>query len=222
METELFDNIKNRLFTAVIGDVLDAMGHRNQFLSAGILPLQAGTRIVGRAMTVLEADYPDGNGSGPLSDRPFGIMFEALDDLKPGEIYLASGSSLNYALWGGLMSTRAQHLAAAGAILDGYVRDTAEIRRLNFPVFSRGAYAQDQGVRGKVLDYRVPLTIGAVTINNGDLIVADDEGVLIVPRGVEAEAIEAAMEKVETENEVANAIRGGMSTVEAFDRFGVM
>ena len=222
METEFFDNIRTRLFTAVIGDVLDTMGHRNQFLPAGILPLQAGTRIVGRAMTVLEADYPEGAGHGPLSDKPFGVMFEALDDLKPGEIYVASGSSLNYALWGGLMSIRTQHLAAAGAILNGYVRDTAEIRRLNFPVFSRGAYAQDQGVRGKVLDYRVPLTIGAVTVNNGDLIVADDEGVLIVPRGVEQQAIEAAFEKVATENEVARAIRGGMSTVEAFERFGVM
>ncbi|MEP3428314.1 MAG: RraA family protein [Roseibium sp.] len=222
MDKQTIEKIKTELFTAVIGDALDAMGCRHQFLPAGVAPLQQGTRIVGRAMTVLEADYPEGDGNGPLADKPFGLMFEALDDLKPGEIYITSGASLNFALWGGLMSTRAQHLSAAGAILDGYVRDTDEIRNLNFPVFSRGAYAQDQGVRGKVIDYRVPLTIGKVSINDGDLIVADDEGVLVVPKAAEAKAIEDAFEKVATENLVAKAIRDGMSSQEAFERFGVM
>lgn len=222
MDKQTIEKIRTELFTAVIGDALDAMGYRNQFLPAGVAPLQQGTRIVGRAMTVLEADYPEGDGNGPLADKPFGLMFEALDDLKPGEIYITSGASLNFALWGGLMSTRAQHLSAAGAILDGYVRDTDEIRNLNFPVFSRGAYAQDQGVRGKVIDYRVPLTIGNVSINDGDLIVADDEGVLVVPKAAEAKAIEDAFEKVATENLVAKAIRDGMSSQEAFERFGVM
>ncbi|MEP1933985.1 MAG: RraA family protein [Roseibium sp.] len=222
MDKQTIEKIRTELFTAVIGDALDAMGYRHQFLPAGVAPLQQGTRIVGRAMTVLEADYPKGDGNGPLADKPFGLMFEALDDLKPGEIYITSGASLNFALWGGLMSTRAQHLSAAGAILDGYVRDTDEIRNLNFPVFSRGAYAQDQGVRGKVIDYRVPLTIGKVSINDGDLIVADDEGVLVVPKAAEAKAIEDAFEKVATENLVAKAIRDGMSSQEAFERFGVM
>lgn len=218
----MFKRIQDELFTAVVGDVLDVMGYRRQFLPPGLVPLMAGTRLVGRAMPVLEADYPDGSGHGPLTDRPFGVMFEALDDLRPGEIYIASGASLTYALWGGLMSTRAQHLAAAGAILDGFIRDTEEIRRLGFPVFSRGAYAQDQGVRGKVLAYRTPIEIGGVRIADGDLIVADDEGVLVVPRAVEAEAIAAAFVKVATENEVALAIKGGMSSKEAFETFGVM
>jgi regulator of RNase E activity RraA len=217
-----FERIRTELFTAVIGDVLDGMGFRDQFLPAGIRPLQPGTRLVGRAMTVLEADYPDGGGRGPLSEGSFGLMFEALDDLKPGEIYFATGWSLDYALWGGLMSTRAQHLSAAGAILNGYIRDTDEIRRLDFPVFSRGAYAQDQGVRGKVLDYRVQLRIGAVGIAPGDLIVADDEGVLVIPGEAEEEAIAAAFAKAATENEVARAIREGMSSQEAFRRFGIM
>ncbi len=217
-----FERIRTDLFTAVIGDVLDQRGYTHQFLAAGLVPLVPGTRLVGRAMTVLEAPYSDGAGRGPLSDKPFGLMFEALDDLKPGEIYIADGASLSCALWGGLMSTRALHLKAAGAILNGYVRDTSEIRRLGFPVFSRGAYAQDQGVRGKVVDYRMPLQIGAVSIRDGDLIVADDEGVLIVPQEVETEVIAAAEEKVATENEVAIAIKGGMSTVDAFRKFGVM
>ncbi|GAA6208210.1 RraA family protein [Cognatishimia sp. WU-CL00825] len=221
-DQQLFEQITNNLFTAVVGDVLDVMGYRKQFLAQPIKPLVPGTKIVGRAMTVLEADYLEGAGNGPLADKPFGVMFKALDDLRPGEIYIASGASLDYALWGGLMSTRAQHLNAAGAILNGYIRDTDEIKKLEFPVFSRGSYAQDQGVRGKVLDYRVPIMVDGVLVTPGDLIFADDEGVLIIPRAVEAEAVAAALEKCATENQVAVAIRGGMSTQEAFETYGVM
>lgn len=221
-DQDLFNLMKTQLFTALVGDVLDVMGYQNQFLPQPIKPLVAGTKIAGRAMPVLEADYPEGSGQGPLSDQPFGVMFAALDDLKPGEIYIASGASLTYALWGGLMSTRAQHLAAEGAILDGYIRDTDEIRKLGFPVFSRGSYAQDQGVRGKVIDYRVPIHVGGVAVRPGDLIFGDDEGVLVIPQAVEDQAIAAALEKLATENEVAKAIRAGMSTQEAFATFGVM
>jgi len=217
-----FAQIKDTLFTAVVGDVLDTMGYRNQFLPQAIKPLVKGTNIVGRAMPVLEADYPEGDGNGPLSDKPFGIMFEALDDLKEDEIYIATGSSFDYALWGGLMSTRAQHLKAAGAILNGFIRDTGEIERLGFPAFSRGSFAQDQGVRGKVIDYRVPVMIDGIQILPGDLIFADDEGVLIIPKAVEEEAIERALEKAATESEVSTAIKDGMSTVKAFETFGVM
>lgn len=221
-DAALFDLMKTQLFTAVVGDVLDVLGYRNQFLPQPIKPLVAGTKIAGRAMTVLESDYLEGAGNGPLSGKPFGVMFEALDDLREGEIYIASGSSFEFALWGGLMSTRAIHLKAAGAILNGYVRDTEEIRSLNFPVCSRGAYAQDQGVRGKVLDYRVPINIEGVHINSGDLVFADDEGVLIIPREIEAQAITDALQKMATENEVAVAIRNGMSTQQAFATYGVM
>lgn len=149
-------------------------------------------------------------------------MFEALDSLQDGEIYIASGSSLDYALWGGLMSIHAQYLNAAGAILNEFVRDTDEIRRLGFPVFSQGSFAQDQGVRGKVLDFQVPIQIGSTLVSPSDHILADDEGVLLIPRTVEAEAIERALEKVSTENQGAIAIKGGMSTVDTFEKFGVM
>lgn len=218
----LFARMKDALFTAVVGDVLDAMGYRNQYLPQAIKPLVPGTRIAGRAATVLEADYIAETGHGPLADKPFGIMFEALDSLQEDEIYLASGSSFDYALWGGLMSTRAQHLKAAGAILNGYIRDTGEIRQLGFPAFSRGSFAQDQGVRGKVLDYRVPIKVGNITVSTGDLLFADDEGVLVIPAEAENEAIERALEKATTENAVAVAIRNGMSATEAFETFGVM
>lgn len=223
-DAALFRQISDELFVAALGDVLDTMGWQHQFLPAGIAPLEKSMRIVGRAMPVLEADVVnDGaRSAGPLSGKPFGLMLEALDDLKEGEIYIATGASLRYALWGGLMSTRAQHLKAAGAILDGYVRDANEIERLGFTVFCRGTYAQDQGVRGQVIDYRCTIEIDGVRIAPGDLLVGDREGVLVVPRAAEAEAVAKALDKVRTENKVADAIRGGMSACEALATFGVM
>jgi 4-hydroxy-4-methyl-2-oxoglutarate aldolase len=217
-DAETIRLLKERLFTAVVGDVLDVMGYRSQFLPPEIKPLQPHMKIAGRAMPVLETDI-SGEDAG---DQPFGLMFKALDDLKPDEVYVASGSSFSYALWGGLMSTRATHLKAAGAVLDGYVRDAAEIENLGFPTFSRGLYAQDQGPRGKVVDFRMSLTIGAVSIAPGDLIYGDREGVLVIPREAEEEAIARALEKATTENAVAVAIRGGMGAAEAFETFGVM
>ena len=121
-DNALFDIMREDLFTAVVGDVLDAMGYRRQFLPAGIGPLKANMKLVGRAMTVLEADiFSEGglDSQGPLASKPFGLMMEALDSLRDGEVYIATGGSLRYALWGGLMSTRAQYLKAAGAVLDG-------------------------------------------------------------------------------------------------------
>lgn len=223
-ETDLLNTIREELFTAVVGDVLDQMGHLHQFLPYGIAPLDPASRLVGRAMTVLEADYfvGAGNSAGPLSDDPFGLMLQALDDLKPGEIYVATGGSPRYALWGGLMSTRAMHLGAVGAVLDGFTRDARDIEALGFPVFSRGLYAQDQSLRGKVIDYRCDIEVGGVRIADGDLLFGDREGVLVIPKAAEAEAVERALEKVRTENKVAEAIKGGMPAKQAFDTFGVM
>lgn len=223
-DAELFALLKARLFTAVIGDVLDQMGLMRQFLPAGIAPLAPGTVLAGRAMPVLEADVfgTGADAAGPLTAKPFGLMLEALDDLRAGEVYIASGASLRYALWGELMATRAQHLGAAGAVLDGYVRDAGGIEALAFPVFSRGVYAQDQGPRGKVIDFRCALEIGGVQIAPGDLVFGDREGVLVIPRAAEAEAVARALEKASVEGEVERAIRDGMSATEAFRTFGVM
>jgi 4-hydroxy-4-methyl-2-oxoglutarate aldolase len=224
-DDELFTILRTELFTAVVGDVLDVMGHRRQFLPAGIVPLNARSKIAGRAMPVLEADVFDDKSPaarGPLAQKPFGLMLEALDDLKPGEVYIATGASLRYALWGGLMSTRATHLKAAGAILDGYVRDADEIEQLGFTVFCRGLYAQDQGPRGKVIDFRCAIEIDGVRIEPGDLLFGDREGVLVIPRAAEVEAIRRAREKASTEGAVSIAIKGGMSACEALAKFGVM
>ncbi|MCG9536178.1 RraA family protein [Providencia huaxiensis] len=224
-DNDLFNKIKKELPVALLGDILDEIGLHHQFLPPILKPLTEDMKIVGRAMPVLEADYmlpPDVTSNGPLGNQDFGIMFEALDNLKEGEVYIASGSSHNYALWGGLMTTRAKKLNAAGAIIYGYSRDKREILELDFPVFSLGSYAQDQKIRGKVLDYRVPIKINNILIEPGDLIVADEEGVLIIPKSVESYVIENAFEKQKMENKVQKEIANGMGAVEAYNKFGVM
>lgn len=223
-DEELFALLRNDLFTAVVGDILDRLGFHRQFLPPEIVPLQNRMKLAGRAMPVLEADIHDlsGGGKGPLSAKPFGLMLEALDDLKAGEIYVATGASLRYALWGELMSTRAQHLKANGAVLDGYLRDADAIEALGFPAFCRGVYAQDQGPRGKVIDYRCKVEIGGVAIEPGALLFGDREGVLTVPKAAEEEVIRLSLEKAAAENKVGEAIRAGMGAAEAFETFGVM
>jgi regulator of RNase E activity RraA len=120
------------------------------------------------------------------------------------------------------MSTRAMKLKAAGAVVYGFSRDTNEMLDLDFPCFSLGAFAQDQGPRGKVLDFRVPIEIDGVRIHPGDIIFGDRDGVIVVPREVEKETFEKAIEKSRGEKLVKRALQDGMSTVEAFEKFGIM
>jgi regulator of RNase E activity RraA len=223
-DAELFAAARRELFVAAVGDVLDRMGLQRQFVGALVKPIDPGMVILGRAMPVLEADFfaAREHGQGPLGEKPFGLMFAALDDLQPGEVYICAGGSPRYALWGGLMTTRALACGAAGAVVHGYHRDTNEILRLNFPVASFGSYAQDQGPRGKVVDWRVPIELDGVRVLPGDVIYGDRDGVLVVPHAAVAEAFAGAFEKVRAENKVLAALQAGMSTVEAFSTFGVM
>ncbi|MCC7446796.1 MAG: RraA family protein [Anaerolineae bacterium] len=224
-DEELFKLARTELFTAVVGDVMDKLGLRVQFLPPQIQPLRPDMVAIGRAMTVLEADVFEESVTGTgnaLMTKPFGLMLEALDDLKPNEVYICTGASPRYALWGELMSTRAIKLGAAGAVLNGYSRDTPGILALNFPTFSYGRSAQDQGPRGKVIDFRVPLEIGGVKVMPGDIVFADLDGVCVVPRQAEQEVFVKALEKARGEKKVKQAIEAGMSATEAFKTFGIM
>ncbi len=224
-DKELYEIAKKELFVALVGDILDKMGYLHQFLPPNIKPLNNDFIVIGRAMPVLEADVFEEVSTSthnPIMKKPFGIMFEALDSLKEDEVYICAGASPNYALWGGLMSTRAIKLGAAGAVLHGYSRDSKEILNLEFPTFSFGGYAQDQGPRGKVIDYNVPIEIEGIRINPGDIVYGDRDGVLIVPKEAVEEAFSGAIEKARGEQLVKKALLEGMSTVDAFNKFGIM
>jgi len=215
-DAELFATIRSNLYTAVVGDVLDHMGHRLHFLPPAIRPLRSDMVVVGRAAPAIVADAP-----GTTEDR-FGKLLEALDSLREHDVYITNGGQTPYSLWGELMSTRAQKLKAGGAVMNGYCRDEAGILELGFPTFCWGSYALDMSFRGKVMEYGVATKIGEVPVSPGDLVFGDRDGVMIVPTRMVDEVFERAMEKVQGENLVREAFRKGMSAVEAFDKFGVM
>ena len=217
------DLLRTRLHTAVVGDILDTLGLTHQFLPPEIRAVDPDRVMVGRAMTVLEADCAsDRLGHQPGVDS-FGMMFRALDSLQPGEVYICTGSSPRYALWGELMSTRAQALGAAGAVLDGFHRDTRGVRALDLPVFSMGSYAQDQRLRGRVIDYRCPIEFGnGVRVENGDVVFGDIDGVVIIPAAQLDEVVELALAKVDGEEQVRAMIEAGGSTEKIFEETGIM
>lgn len=215
-DEELFTLARDRLFSAVIGDVLDALSRPEQILPAGLQPIDPAMIVVGRAMPVLVADV-----SGPQR-QPFGKLTEALDQLVGGDVYLAHGGVKPCAAWGEILTGIARERGAAGAVLNGFHRDTNGILSQNWPVFSRGPYARDAAIRSTVLDYRVPIRIGSIAVTPGDLVFGDRDGVVVIPQAVEAEVIEAALAKVTAEQEVRAAIREGTSASVAYRTYGVL
>ena len=228
-DEELFSLIREKLYTPVVGDILDQMGYTHQFLPMNIRPLTAlvppnmvapmepdnRNALVGWACTVLENDV------FCAPKKPFGYLTEALDQLRPNEIYVATGAH-NSALWGELLTATSKVRGAVGAVIDGPTRDTPQVLAQNFPVFCTGCWAQDSSLRTYVFDFRCPIEIGQVTIQDGDLIFGDVDGVLAVPRGIVEEVIEKALEKAAGEKLVRKAIENGMSATDAFARFGIL
>jgi regulator of RNase E activity RraA len=224
-DDELFALIQRELFTCVVGDVMDKIDLQHQFLPPQIQPIRRDMVVIGRAMPVLSVDVFAERTSGsanPLMNKSFGLMLEALDDLRRNEVYVNTGSSPRNALWGELMSTRARKLGSPGAVLNGYVRDTKTILEMGFPTFGFGSYGQDSAPRYKVVDFRVPVEIGSVRVRPGDILFGDSDGVLVVPADAEAEVFTRALEKARGEKLVRKAIEEGSSAVEAFAKYGIM
>jgi 4-hydroxy-4-methyl-2-oxoglutarate aldolase len=216
IEDALFEQIRTHLFTPVVGDILDRHGYWHQFLPQPIKPISPDFRIIGRAFPVQIAD-----AIGTQS-RPFGRLTEALDAIQTNEVYLATGGSMNCASWGEILTATARTRGGAGAILDGFHRDTPKVLEQGWPVFSRGSFAQDAGVRSSVVDYRCKVEIGGVLVQPGDLVFADIDGVLIVPQTIEKEIITEALEKALGEKAVRREIEGGSTATAVFDRFGIL
>ena len=207
---------QTQLNTAVVGDILDARGRTHQFLPQAIQGLRESMVVCGRAMPVLVEDVEG------IPEKPFGLLTEALDDLRPGEVYLLTGGSLRCAGWGEILTVTAKARGAYGAVIDGYHRDTNQVLREDWPVFSRGAYAQDAGARASVVDFRCSVTIGDVLVTPGDIVFGDIDGVIIIPQDIAEEVIDEARQKLAAESVTKDAIRSGMSSTEAYATFGVL
>lgn len=215
-DSDLLRTLRERLFTPVVGDILDREGRRHQFLPQPIKPIHAGYRLIGRAFPVRIADVTGSQA------KPFGRLTEALDALEQGEVYLATGGSMNCAAWGEIMTATARMRGAAGAVIDGYHRDTPRVLEQNWPVFSRGSYAQDAGVRSSVIEFRCTVEIGGVLVEPGDLIFGDVDGVVVIPQAIEERVIQLALEKVAGEKTVRREIESGSTSTDVFNRHGIL
>lgn len=209
--------MRKHFYSAVVCDVLDAVGRRNQSPRVPLPPLTTDGVLVGRARTTLWVDMAHEDS------KPYELELRAVDGCQPDDILVAAaGGSLRSGVWGELLTTAVRNRGCVGAVVDGASRDIRQIRAIGFPVFARGVSPYDSKDRQRVVDLDVTVEIGGVAVSSGDLIVADEDGVVVVPQALEADVVRRAWTKVHSENEVRDAIRGGMSATEAFATYGVL
>ena len=216
-DTELFDMMEEHLYAAVISDALDAAGFRQQAMRHTIRPLLPETVVVGRAMPVLCLDVYE------IPDEPYQQEIAAVDSLKQDDVLVCSTEgSTRICFWGELLSTAARARGARGAVIEGFIRDVRKIMQMPFPIFTTGITPVDSNGRGEVVAYNVPIECGGVTVNPGDIVFGDADGVVVIPQTVETQVIEAALEKVSGENRTRDALQEGATLREVYDKFGIL
>jgi regulator of RNase E activity RraA len=215
--TAYLDRIADSLHSSVLADILDGLGHRNQVMRPEIRPLYMGARVAGRAATMLVVNVTD------LPAQPYRLLMELLDSVKAGEVAVAAvQGSAPAAIWGELLSTHTRAHGGRGAVLDGLCRDSRPIAEMRFPVFATGCSPADSKGRLDVISIRGTIPVGGVTVADGDLVVADDDGCVVVPSSVEDEVVTQALVKVSGENTVREVLRQGASIRTVFQDHGVL
>ena len=218
-DSERFAWIRQHLYVPAVCDILDTLGCREQAMHQRLRPLDPDhCTIVGRARTFrwMETDYV-------VENDPYGLEIEAIDSLKGGDVAVHSTDhGGTNAPWGELLSTVAQRNGAAGCICDSMIRDCRRIIALRFPVFFTGIRPLDSMGRGRLMAYDVPVRCGGVLVRPGDLVFADFDGVVVVPREVENEALTRAFAKVNKENHSRRDLIAGDTLRAVYNRYGVL
>jgi 4-hydroxy-4-methyl-2-oxoglutarate aldolase len=207
----------NRLGSALVLDILDGMGRRHQALKAGIEPRTIKRVTVGAAKTLLWMDFAHDDPS------TYELELKAVDSVLPNEVVVcATGNSSRSGIWGELLTTAAKQRGAVGVMTDGAVRDVAQVEELNFPIFSRFLSPYDSFNRQKVVAFDVVVEIDGVTINPGDIMVADRDGIAIVPFELAQKVLAASLEKANKEDQFRNAVKCGSSLTAAYEKYRVL
>jgi regulator of RNase E activity RraA len=213
------ETLRTALFTAVLSDCLDAAGYRDQALAARIRPLDESLVLCGRARTALYMEVHD----APEGENPYELEIRLVDDLQPGEVpVFACGASGRIGPWGELLSTAARARGAAGAVMDGLVRDVRAIRAMKFPVFHGGIGPLDSKGRGKVVAIDVPAVVAGARVEPADLVFGDADGVVVIPRAIEERVVAAALDKVRGESATRDALVKGEKLADVFKRHGIL
>lgn len=202
---------------ALVSDALDSLGLLRQAVGFDIVPFSGDGVMVGRAFTVaLEAP-----ATVPV-DR-YARLLRTLDEIGPGEVYVAAtGRADHVAVWGELLSTACRSKGVVGIVTDGLVRDIAKVRVLRYPVFARGTLPYDFHPRLEIADSGTPVTIDGVEIRRGDIVVADADGVVVVPSALIDEVAEFVVTKATGESKFRQAVSEGMAPSEAYARYKVL
>jgi len=216
-ETITLPMMRETLYSAVVCDALDGLGYRNQSPRVELKPLTVDTVLLGRCKTTLWVAMAHDD------PRPYEKELLAVDSCRPDDVFIAAAAgSMHSGLWGELLSTAARNAGCVGAIVDGAVRDVRKMSAMQFPVFSRGTCVYDSMHRHRVVNIDVPVEIDRVPFRPGDLVIADVDGVVVVPREIEQEAVRAAWNKVHAENVTRDAIQAGMKATDAYRKYGVL
>ncbi len=205
------------LTAAIVSDSLDGVGVRNQVMTGSLASVVAGRRVAGRARTVQFAPTE----TDP--DDPYGAAMDFIDGLGPGTVaVIATGGDARTAYWGELFSAAAMGHGAVGAICDGPARDLAKIRALGFDVFAAGSRPVDFRARMRVVATGETVRCGGVIVAPGDLVVADDDGVVVVPAAVERDALALAVARVTAERNVLAELLDGAGLRAVWNRWRVL
>jgi len=214
---EYLDRIADSLYSSVLSDILDEAGHRHQVMRPEVRPLYPGAKMAGRAATMLAVAVSE------LPDQPYRLLMDLLDGVRPGEVVVAAvQGELKAALWGELLSTHTRARGGRGAVVDGLSRDSWGIEDMRFPVFATGVTPADSKGRLEVIAIRQPILVGGVAVADGDLVLADQDGVVVVPASLEDEVVGQALEKVASETTIRDVLRQGASIRKVFDEHGIL
>jgi regulator of RNase E activity RraA len=217
--SEYLQKVREQLNSAVLSDALDDLGNFEHAMRPDIRPLDEQLKIVGLARTGM---YQDVEACAP-DHNPYAVEIELIDNIGPDEVLmLGCGASGRIAPWGELLSTCAQVRGAAGCITDGLVRDTLQIKQMQFPVFHGGIAPLDSKGRGEMYVIDAPIDCGGVQIALGDLVCGDADGVVVVPRDMIEPTLALAFEKIAKEGATREDLRAGKSLAETFKKHGVL
>ncbi|MEW5902490.1 MAG: RraA family protein, partial [Acidobacteriota bacterium] len=180
-------------------------------------PLYPQAVCAGRARTLLNASRRTGRKD------PYKLALEFIDSLKPGEVAVAGSTRpLETGIMGELSATAMRWRGARGCLVDGYTRDARKIIRMKFPIFARGVSPINTTDRAAVIDYDCPLTFGGRKIFPGQMVFADLDGIIFIPKEVEVEVIQEAAKRVSVERKVRRELGAGKKTRDIWNKYGVM
>jgi regulator of RNase E activity RraA len=200
---------------ASVADAMEQLYHQKAYMSHDMRPVFT-TKFAGPAVTVLLKK--EEHTEGPSASKG---MLDAIDAAEPGSVYvMVLEDGLDIAGIGGLMTTAMKFRGLAGAVVDASVRDTPQIKRIQFPVFSRGIVPSTSINHYRFAGMNLPVTCAGARVNPGDIVAADEDGVAVVPRAKAAEVLKRAQELDDTEHRMYPFIEKFRSIKEAVAKFG--